>query len=428
MWRKTTGKMVLALGLMLAFEANVFAQPPTSKADEYLKKTDGAKGESPGDPEFFKEGQKAMDIAAKREEQFKKLCEDFARSLEKAPRQPLNLKEEKLLWDRLDKIIEMLSEDCDNIIKHGPKFKTDHALLMAAYENAIKGLENVARICNADAKNEKEDGRKEDYLVLGRISEKCIEKMRVKAKEAGVRKLEVEKLVSEAERDRNYFFRASQVIKLVKQPLEQEIVADEFLKRIQRYQERREQFRKLMRGWSDKLDETPPPGIKVSSTVPPVKSGKLETQVAAATVITPEACYRAGLAALDKWNLAEARGEFSRIVHCKDAPDEMRERAQKALNWIAMGEKLPGNHALQGKVTYVTGDGLILIRGLGEHVGKGDLLVVKRTGFPAMMEVKEVLGDAASGVIVGPELSVGRGDAVAPIAVAAGKKAEAVSE
>jgi len=228
-----------------------------------------SKDGKPLDPgKVFDEGQKAVNIATEREAKFKKLCDDFEKSMENNRRAPLNLKDEKLAWDRLGQLIEWLLQECDVVIGQHPKFKDEHELLSAAYDSSISGLQQCIKVLEADAQKEKEDARKDDYLLLARISRTCAERIAARAKLASLTKLEVEKLVKAAEKDKAYFVRAAQVIKLVKQPLEREMVADEFLKRIQRYQEHREQFRKIMRDWSDHLEQTPsspPTPIKVGS-------------------------------------------------------------------------------------------------------------------------------------------------------------------
>lgn len=73
--------------------------------------------QKPADVEsLYKDAQKAVDISSQRDAQFKKILEAFARTMEKGPRDALDLKQEKLQWERLDRIIQMLSEDADQII------------------------------------------------------------------------------------------------------------------------------------------------------------------------------------------------------------------------------------------------------------------------------------------------------------------------
>jgi hypothetical protein len=268
------GATAVALAMMagLAFasekEANKAAKEPRSivktdsKAPPEAKK---AKDEKTIDVESaFSDGQKAVADAIAREKAFQSLCAEFAKSIEKAPREPLNIAEEKMAFDRLDKIISMLTEDCELVIRQFPKFDAEAQTLLAAYDSSIAALVQSESICAADAKNEKDASRKEDFLVLSRISLKAAENFRTRAKEATIRRTEVAKLVAECEKDRLYFARAAAVIQLVKSPLQREQVQDDFLKRILRFQKARSEFKKIMRDWSD-LEQTP--------KTPPIKIG-----------------------------------------------------------------------------------------------------------------------------------------------------------
>lgn len=254
----------------------------TAQPDQIPPKKGGldAKAAEADPGEVFKKAKELDEVAEKRNLQIKEHQMALLKAIEKLPPGLPDLKGEKIVWDKLLTLVPELVKENQALRAAYPKYAQDYKLLSAALDQAISGSLEAAKICEGDAGKQKRDDEREDYLTLASLARKAAERRKQDKTRAAGDKVEIDKLIAQAEQDQRYFERLLQVVELVRLPLEKQQATDQFAQRLRRYFEHREQLRKSLREITDKLEPysqpTAPKVSKIETPQVPAEANKTE--------------------------------------------------------------------------------------------------------------------------------------------------------